>query len=68
MKIMENKAQKKAVIELTEDEATQLVRIIDFAIKQVGIADGGDMANNGLYFLNKLNKAFQSKEQEPAHS
>lgn len=63
---MENNEKKKAVIEITQDEAAQLVRIIDFAIKQVGISDGGDMANNGLYFLNKLNQAFQSKVKEQA--
>lgn len=51
--------EKKASIEFTESEAAQLVKIIDVAVKQVGIADGGELANNGVYFLNKINQAFK---------
>ena len=56
--------EKKAQIELTEAEATQLVKILDFTVKQVGIADGGEVANNAIYFLNKINAAFAETKEE----
>ena len=51
----------KVSIEFSDKEATQLIKIIDFAVKQVGIADGGEMANNSIYFLNKINNSFKEK-------
>lgn len=55
--------ERKVSIEFTEQEATQLVRILDFSVKQVGISDGGEVANNGIYFLNKINSAFADAPQ-----
>ena len=57
---------EKISFELDAEEAAQLVRIINIAVKQVGLEDGGDTANNGVYFLNKINKAFAGKQHNGA--
>jgi hypothetical protein len=51
--------EKKATIELTEGEATELLRIINQAVKVVGLEDGGNTANNGIYFVKKIQGAFK---------
>ncbi len=53
---------EKISFELTSEEASQLMKIINIAVKQVGLEDGGETANNGVYFLNKINKAFSEKQ------
>jgi capsular polysaccharide biosynthesis protein len=52
----------KVAIELTEEEATQLIKIINITVKNVGIEDGGEIANNAVYFLNKINQAFLQEQ------
>lgn len=65
-------SEKKANIEFTEEEATQLIKVMDLAVRQVGVSDGGEVANNALYFIKKLNEAFagvqehESVEKEPS--
>ena len=59
---MEN--QNSKLVEITENEASQLIKILDLAVKQVGILDGGEVANNAIYFANKLNQAFKEKNKE----
>ncbi len=53
---------EKITFQLNAEEAAQLVKIINIAVKQVGLEDGGETANNGVYFLNKINKAFAEKQ------
>lgn len=54
----------KVAIEFTEDEATQLIKIINLTVKNIGIEDGGEVANNAVYFLNKLNQAFLQEQSK----
>ena len=49
----------KKSIELTEQEANELIRILDLALKSAGLL----IADNVLYFRNKLNEAFQQNLQ-----
>lgn len=56
--------ENKKVIEITQSEANQLIKILDFAVKQIGIGDGGEVANNAIYFANKINQAFLEKNKE----
>jgi hypothetical protein len=51
--------EEKAAIEFTSSEATELLRIINQAVKVVGLEDGGNTANNGIYFTNKIQNAFK---------
>jgi hypothetical protein len=53
---------EKITFQLNAEEAAQLVKIINIAVKQVGLEDGGETANNGVYFLNKINNAFAEKQ------
>jgi len=55
---------KTVNIELNEEEANQLIKVLDLALKQVGLSDGGEMANSSLYFLNKFNTAFNEENAE----
>jgi hypothetical protein len=53
--------KEKANIEFTKEEVKHLAKIINISVKQIGLEDGGETANNGIYFLNKINKAFKEE-------
>lgn len=49
---------------LSRQEADVLVGILNQAVKNVGISDGGATAQNVLYFLKKINEAIQKQPIE----
>jgi hypothetical protein len=52
----------KVSIEFTKNEAEAMANIIHVATKSAGIE--GNVTRNGLYILDKINKAFESKPEE----
>jgi hypothetical protein len=55
-----SKTIEKVNIEFTPTEVKQLIKLINIAVKETGVEDGGETANNGVYFMNKLNNAFKT--------
>lgn len=60
MKNYINKKMKEGIIKLTEQEANELITLIDIANKVKGL----EKAESCLYFLKKIQQAFEVKKEE----